>query len=385
MYSLVHFGHMMRDSIRMRAYTEAIRRAVKPGSVVIDVGTGTGIFAFIACQAGAKHVYALDPNPLVEVGREISAANGFADRVTFIQDFTTRVELPEKADVIVGDVRGQLPLLDMLLDTYVDARKRLLKPDGVLIPTRDTLHVAMVSGPELYERDILRPWKINDYALNMQAALPMIVNSVIQQNLSVPEDAVLLPGKLWGSFEYGTPINPKVSGEFRWTAERSGTAHFLYVWFDTELFDGVGFSNAPGADRAKVYGSLFFPLAEPIDLKPGNVVTLALNADPVGRGHIYRWATQFFTDESASAPFKRFNQSTFFAAPLSNLIKRTATYKPRLNMDGTIHAFVLAAMTEGNATLEQIAHQALLKFPDYLKSYEMALGQVAEISQNFSA
>jgi protein arginine N-methyltransferase 1 len=36
-----------------------------------------------------------------------------------------------------------------------------------------------------------------------------------------------------------------VAGELTWTAERPVTAHGLVVWFDTELAEGIGFSNAP--------------------------------------------------------------------------------------------------------------------------------------------
>ena len=48
MYSIMGYGEMIADSVRMDAYVRALRRAVKPGSVVLDIGTGTGIFAVVA-------------------------------------------------------------------------------------------------------------------------------------------------------------------------------------------------------------------------------------------------------------------------------------------------------------------------------------------------
>ena len=47
-------GMMIADRLRMDAYLEAIRRAVRPGSVVVDIGSGVGIFALAACRAGER-------------------------------------------------------------------------------------------------------------------------------------------------------------------------------------------------------------------------------------------------------------------------------------------------------------------------------------------
>ena len=41
---------------------------------------------------------------------ELAAAHGFADRVETIQALSTEIELPEKADILVSDIRGVLPL-----------------------------------------------------------------------------------------------------------------------------------------------------------------------------------------------------------------------------------------------------------------------------------
>ena len=90
---------MIADHVRMAAYEQALRRTVRPDSVVVDIGTGTGIFSLLACQFGARKVYAIEPDSAIEVAREIAAANGYQDRITFIQDLSTAVTLPEGADV----------------------------------------------------------------------------------------------------------------------------------------------------------------------------------------------------------------------------------------------------------------------------------------------
>src|SRR5438128_356977 len=111
MYSISDYSSMIADRLRLDAYSEALRRAIKPGVVVLDIGTGTGIFALLACRFGARKVYAVEPDDAIEVAREVAAANRYQQRIEFIQELSTRVALPERADVIVSDIRGVLPLL----------------------------------------------------------------------------------------------------------------------------------------------------------------------------------------------------------------------------------------------------------------------------------
>ncbi len=45
MYSIAAYGSMIADRVRMDAFTKALRQAIKPDSVVLDIGTGPGSFA----------------------------------------------------------------------------------------------------------------------------------------------------------------------------------------------------------------------------------------------------------------------------------------------------------------------------------------------------
>jgi len=48
------------DAKRVEIFKKAIEKAVKPGDLVVDAGTGTGILALLAARARAKKVYALE-------------------------------------------------------------------------------------------------------------------------------------------------------------------------------------------------------------------------------------------------------------------------------------------------------------------------------------
>src|SRR5262245_21451987 len=111
MYSVAMYGRMIRDSARTDAYAEALRRLVKPDSIVLDIGAGTGIFSLLACRFGARRVYAVEPADAIQIAREIAAANGYADRIEFIQKLSTEITLPEQADVIIYDLRGMFTFM----------------------------------------------------------------------------------------------------------------------------------------------------------------------------------------------------------------------------------------------------------------------------------
>ena len=95
MASVSGYGNMLADNGRMAPYVAALRKAVGPDSVVLDIGTGTGIFALLACQFGARHVYALETNDAIELGRQQAEANGYSEKITFIHDSSSRISLPE--------------------------------------------------------------------------------------------------------------------------------------------------------------------------------------------------------------------------------------------------------------------------------------------------
>src|SRR5580704_16435098 len=134
MYSLDEFGDMNADSLRFAAYCEAIQKAVRPGDTVVDLGCGPGIFALLACRAGAKRVYAIDAGEVIHFARQLAVANGFADRIEFFHSDSRQMQLAERANVLVSDVRGVLPFFGDALACIEDARERFLVKGGTQIP-----------------------------------------------------------------------------------------------------------------------------------------------------------------------------------------------------------------------------------------------------------
>src|SRR5690349_250101 len=115
---------MFADRVRMDAYTAAIEKSVRPGDAVLDLGSGPGIFALLACKAGARRVYAIDLSEAVEFVRHLATVNGLSDRVHFLRGDSRQIHLPERVNVIISDIRGVLPLFSHAIGTIDDARTR---------------------------------------------------------------------------------------------------------------------------------------------------------------------------------------------------------------------------------------------------------------------
>jgi len=381
MYSLSGYGEMIVDSVRIAAYVQALRQSVRPGAVVMDIGTGPGIMAVLACQLGASRVYAIEPDEIIQVARTIAAANGCADKIEFIEDLSNKATLPLRADVIVSDMRGILPLFGHHIPSIADARRRFLAPSGTLISRKDTIWTSIVEAPERYSK-IVDPWERNELGQDLSSARRMIVNDMHKARFS-PEQLLTEP-QLWATIDYASVENPDFQGSLNWTVQRAGTGHGIAVWFDTELAEGVGFSNAPGAPEA-IYGSVFFPWMNPVPLAAGQSVCVDLQAKLLEDDYFWRWTTKIASVDAPAEILAGFDQSQLQGTvrSLAKLRKTASDYIPRLSEEGRMQKKALELM-DGQASLEEIAQRLAAEFPKRFSRWQQALTFAGEISKDKS-
>src|SRR5689334_13511753 len=222
MYSLHFYGEMIANTPRVGPYVEALRAHVTPESVVLDLGCGQGLFALLACRFGARRVYAIEPDNVINIAREAAAAIGCAGRIEFFQSLSSEVTVPEPATIIISDLRGVLPWFQKHIPSIVEARQRLLAPGGVLIPRRDTLWAALVEAPEQYEK-IVGPWRNRLFDVDLSAGLTRITNSWRKTRLKAEE--LLTEPVCWTTLDYSTVDSPDVDVKISLRAEREGVAH----------------------------------------------------------------------------------------------------------------------------------------------------------------
>jgi protein arginine N-methyltransferase 1 len=380
-YSLSGYGDMIADRIRIEAFSQALRKTIRPGAVVMDIGTGPGIMAVLACQLGASRVYAIEPSEVIQTAREIAAANQCADKIVFFENLSTKVEIPARADVIVSDMRGILPLFENHIPSIVDARRRFLASSGTLIARKDKIWAAVVEAHEAYGK-IVDPWDRNALGQDLGVARRKVLNEFRKARVT-PEQLLTAP-QLWATLDYTSMENPDVRGTLQWNAERDGTGHGILVWFDMELADGVEISSGPASPET-VYGSAFFPWLETVPLAAGQNVCVELEAKLMEKDYFWRWTTQIASLERPGEIAARFEQSQLQGTILSpaKLRKLGSDYVPRLSEEGIVHRRALELM-EGKASLEEVARQLAIEFPARFSHWHKALSYAGALSQEFS-
>ena len=146
--NLRYHQSLLRDEVRNKLFAAALERTVKPGSRVLDIGSGSGIWAIYAAKLGASRVTAVETEPmLLPLIRAHARENGVADKIKIVNGFSTQISLPHKFDVIVSEMIGNQAFDEGIVTILTDARDRFLAKGGVMIPQTASLVAAPAHVP----------------------------------------------------------------------------------------------------------------------------------------------------------------------------------------------------------------------------------------------
>ncbi len=371
--------HYLQDQIRLTAFRRAIQELVAPGSVVVDLGSGTGILGLLASEAGAKRVYSIEETGLIELAREIAQANGYADRMQFIKELSTRVELPEPADVILADQIGHFGFEAGLFDYFSDARRRFLKPGGVTIPQRLTFCVAPVEHQPLWEQ--IEFWNQPSMGMNVYPARALAANTGYPVKLK--------PEQLLGPSDEPLTVDPSISGphplQVRCTLpiNRTGTLHGLGCWFVAQLSPSVTMSNSPLTEQRIDRRNVFLPLDRPVSVQTGDSVHVTMHILPVQI--TVTWTVEIQRKDAAIPAPLRYTHSTVKGMLIcqEDLRKTRPTFVPTLTSWGSARLTVLT-LCDGKRPLAEIEQELLHRHSDLFPSLSNAATFVAEVVSGYS-
>eukprot|EP00624_Nannochloropsis_granulata_P003870 evm.model.NODE_29463_length_78484_cov_36.874050.4 len=155
-----HF-RMLNDLDRNTKYQQALRRVLAEETIrlgrapkVMDIGTGTGLLAYLALEAGAGEVVACETNPvLCAVTSELLSIK--EGRVKILNQSSYDVQLDGPVDVVVTELVDSGLLGEHVLPVLRHARRQMLRPEGRVIPHAAVVYARVIESMEIRRRSRL--------------------------------------------------------------------------------------------------------------------------------------------------------------------------------------------------------------------------------------
>jgi SAM-dependent methyltransferase len=276
----VEHARMLHDSRRTGDYLAAIAAAVRPGDVVLDIGTGSGVLAVAAARAGARRVYAVEATDIAAVAERVFAVNRVQDRVTLVPGWSRRIELPEPADLLVSEIIGSEPLEEEILETTLDARRRLLKPGARLIPHA----LALLARPLLIPEADARLHAIGRDAVERWRALYGIDFQPLLEASSAAPAATQTAGELVATWPpVGPPVllaavhlttfdEVSIRASADLAVETEGVVNAVALTFRAELHHAIAHTLDPWTWPSSSWMTSVWVLPEPTHVGPGSLL-----------------------------------------------------------------------------------------------------------------
>ena len=351
-----HFCYLS-DPVKIRQYQAAIDACVKPEHVVLDLGCGTGLLGLMALRAGARKAYFLEEGAIIEAARQTVAAAGFADKAEYFQGNSFELELPEQADIVICDHIGYFGFDYGALALLADAKKRFLKPNGVIIPARVELMLAPVESKDC--RKLVGRWSDGSIPEDFGWLGNAAANNKYGVEL-LPEN-LLANAESLEAIELGADATPFMSWTSQFEMSRDGTLDGLAGMFACRLFDDTDMTNVPNTPDTIDRPQAFFPLEAPVAVSARERVSATVMARP--DDHIIAWVVEL-PDSGQRIALTTFNGHLLNNAALSGA--RTDRVA-RLNAHGRARQVVLS-FCDGQRTVAEIQALVQRKHPTLFPS-----------------
>ncbi|CAF2127283.1 hypothetical protein HID58_011246 [Brassica napus] len=295
---------MISDKVRTEAYRDALLKnpSLLAGSVVMDVGCGTGILSLFAAQAGASRVVAVEASEkMAKVATKIAKDNKvFNDNEhngvlevahSMVEELENSIQIqPHSVDVLVSEWMGYCLLYESMLSSVLYARDRWLKPGGAILPDTATMFVAGFG-----KGATSLPFWEDVYGFDMSS----IGKEILEDTTRIPvvdviegRDLVTGPALL-KAFDLATMKPDEVDFTETATLEpiesetEAKLCHGVVLWFDTGFTDRFCKENPTLLSTSPYtppthWAQTVLTFQEPISLAPDTVLAGADRSGAIG-------------------------------------------------------------------------------------------------------
>ena len=288
MFRLVPPWHvpMINDQARNEFYLSALKSVVTPESKVLEIGTGSGLLSMMAARCGAREVVSCEAVPLIaETARRIISKNGFEKRIQIISRRSTdltpeQLGFTDGADILVSEIFSSEILGERVLHSIEDAKRRLLKPGGRVVPDAGSIMIALFGGDEIGSN--LFAGEPCGFDLSLFNSLICRRQSIARKDLKVE----LLTNEIEAfrfNFEKES-FFPNEAKTLRMTVERPGACLGIIQWIRLQMGDEFVFTNHPSVKSAASswhYSAFLLPAPRNLQANQTAIVSAAHDRNEV--------------------------------------------------------------------------------------------------------
>jgi precorrin-6B methylase 2 len=289
-YDLLEIHKMMlSDSIRTSGYCKAIASLVSEETVVLDLGSGTGLLSIASAMAGAKKTIAIERSKIARVSKKIISDNGLTEQIDVFEQDSTNLELPYKVDVIVSEWMGVHVFQENMLFDFLEIRDKFLNQGGFLIPNKVSLFIAPVISETISKREIT-PWESPIDGISFKEIARLSMNDVYIDCVRAVNLAS--KGKCVCELDlYKIQKNQlgkiKMSEEFSF--EHPQKINAICGWFNAQLTEKIVLKTGP-KDAPTHWKQTIYPVYPVVDVSAGETIVIKIIAEPQNGFTHFTWS-----------------------------------------------------------------------------------------------
>jgi tetratricopeptide (TPR) repeat protein len=269
---------MMNEQTRNQAYYDGLKAVVTPNDSVFEIGTGSGLLAMMAAKLGAEKVITCETVPLIaETAKQIIKDNKLEARIQVLAKKSTEIEIGDdiikQADILVSEIFSSELLGEHVLPSLEDAKRRLLKPHGKVIPAVGSIMIGLFTGDDIRRNLIVE----DSFGFNLQG-----FNSVVSKKRMIARNdlniELLSDGVEAFGFDFeGDDYFPAQSKSIQITIKTSGLCYGIVQWMRLDMSGNknVMFENHPSqTSKVSNWQQCAYLFDAPITVKAGQKVII---------------------------------------------------------------------------------------------------------------
>ena len=271
---------LIADQIRNNALYAALKELIVPGqSIVADIGTGTGLLGLMAARLGASEVHMYESAPVAQVAAENIKRNK-ATQCHLMSCHSTEMLDPPLADIIICETLGNYAFEEDIVRSVNDARNRILKPGGHIIPNRIRQFASLVKSRNYFDELVV--WDNVGHGIDLTPAKTKSLNNIYVRTFQAKDlvdgpNGTSFQSHAWDDVDFTQQNNSNREGQLQFTFSKPQNVYGLAIWWEAELTSNVSLSTSPDEPTTH-WEQLYFPVSDPINVDASDKVIAAIRS-----------------------------------------------------------------------------------------------------------